>query len=140
MAGGAGFPFSFKFEGLESNWKNIEIIGGNPGVDTTSRLDWAGEVNDPCMADREPDVNTLTIVLTEPAPASNDVRGDITWNGFGFVEGLRAVDINWEASYDGVVFASGEGLYCTECSFSGSIPGEGRTVIRFQTVGLYWRN
>ena len=140
MAGGAGYRYSFIVYGSETSWKNIEFTGSNPGVDTTSRLLPDGTTNDPACADREPDVNTFTITLTEMARAADDVRGDITSAGAAFVEGERDPDAPWSVEYDGVELASGTGLYCSEGNFTGQIPGEARTVYRFQAIGLYTRN
>lgn len=139
MPGGAGFLYGFVVDGTETSWKNIEISDANPGVDTTSRLNPDGSTNTG-FADREYDVSTATITLTEMARASDDDRGDITSMGAGFAAGDRDETSVWTATFDGVEFASGTGLYCMECSFSGSIPGEGRDVTRFQAIGDYSRN
>lgn len=135
--GGAGFLFSFIVDGEESSWKNIECSGTMPGNDTSSRLLPDGTTNDTGVADRDIDISTFTITLTEMARVDGDARGDITSSGFGFVEGIRDDQAVWEAQFDGVTFANGTGLVCTESSQNASIPGEARAVTRLQAIGAY---
>lgn len=143
MPGGAGFPYQFVVDGDESSWKQIDVSGGNPGVNSTSRLNPDGSTNESdggCFADREADENTLTIRLTEMMRASDDVRGDATTIGLSFIEGDRDPTSVWTVAYDGVITANGTGLYCARVDLTGSIPGEGRGVTEFQAIGPYTRN
>ena len=91
------------------------------------------------FGDREADISTFTMTCTEMARASDDDRGDVTTSGFGFVEGDRDPEADWEASFDGVTLASGTGIYCMESSDTGAVPGEARQVTRFQAIGPYMR-
>ncbi len=139
MAGGAGYLYSFSVGGQEASFKNLEMSGSNQGNDTTSRLNPDGTTNDGGAADRDRDISTFTITLTEMARGNGDTRGDISTLGFGFIEGDRDDSTTFEGAFDGVAIVDGTGLYCMQNDYTGSVPGEGRGVIRFQVIGDYNR-
>jgi hypothetical protein len=138
MPGGAGYPFNFEVNGVASSWKNIEFSDDNAGNDVSSRLAPDGTVNQG-YSDRDSDLGTATITLTECARAAGDDRGSITDAVFGFPAGTRDGTLPWAYYYDGILMYSGTGLYFASVGTSGSIPGEGRVTCRLQAVGAYSR-
>lgn len=136
MSGAAGFLYSLTVNGVESSWKNIDWNDDNAGVDSTSRMAPDGSTNEG-FADRDYDISTFSMTLTEMSHGSDDDRGDITENVFSAQAGDRNPDDAWILKYDGVQLYHGTGIYYSSVNGSGAIPGEGRIGTRLQAIGPY---
>lgn len=136
MPGAAGFPFKFEIDGIQSSWANITFRDSNPGVEASARLLPNGDDNTG-FSDREYDLSTATITLVEPAHASDDARGDISTQVFGYIAGSRLPNSVWQIAYDEITIYSGTGIYISENAFEGSIPGAGKVTATIQAIGEY---
>lgn len=127
MAGPAGFKSQILVNGVGLNFKTARLEKLSPFIEGSSKFNPDGSVN-----------LGFTAKYRDLVTAMIEAEGLFGLTGGSAVPALANGEnpaAVWSYSFDGVVLASGVGLYAERYTFSGSVPGEARASVLLYSHG-----